>query len=829
MHAEEVLVPVCEAGGTVEGHDSACGVRRSEFGGPACPTPHAQCRIPNPECRVGGGSRRVRAILLREGLAKSGRYFTLAALHDVARAAEGLRCFADHPTPEQDRQRPARSVRDLVGYFRNPRVVPGEPAGAAPAQVEATLCVLESAGWLWDLVEASLAPDGPELIGLSIDALCRVRHGPIPAPHEHRAPEQAVQIVESVAVLKSCDVVTRASAGGRFVAVVGSQLPVAGSPATDDQLKEQELMAKPHYHMKEQELMAKPHHHMKEQELMATTQIQMPPCAAMAAEPLARVREVREDGGDQRSDWRAPEAQPAPASPQSVVGNQLSVVGELAPDDQQPATEVSEALARVREAQVRLECAHLLGERLAALPLPEPVRVKLRRAWDPFGPAQQAGGRWESSDAYVRALEAAIEAEVETLAALRDATSGQWPVGWPVERSQQADHRQLATDSRQSGPGGAGLVRGYGAPRVDAGIDAVTRGRAAVQVALDRLFGLRESDDDPEVALLRRAGIVAPHWTSLREAYTQITGDALVTGVVQPELSIVREANEVTTAVLNQALLNSMTKRLIADYAGQPQDWRRFCTVVAIRDFKSQDRVRLFDFGSLSTVAEGAAYVNLAWDDAKESYTPQKRGNTVVVTREAIINDDLGAIRRIPTKLAVAAGVTMNEFVYQLFTSNPFMSDGDKVFDDGVQATHGNRITAPLDAAGLRTGLLTMLKQTNSAGKRLGLRPRFLLVPPDLVFTALTLVQSALVPGSNNNDKNVLQGAVEVISVPQFVDATDWYLVTDPQQVETIEIGFVGGRETPELLLQDRPDTGQVFTNDQITYKIRWEFGGGWV
>ncbi len=39
----------------------------------------------------------------------------------------------------------------------------------------------------------------------------------------------------------------------------------------------------------------------------------------------------------------------------------------------------------------------------------------------------------------------------------------------------------------------------------------------------------------------------------------------------------------------------------------------------------------------------------------------------------------------------------------------------------------------------------------------------------------------------------------------------------------------MGGRETPELLLQDRPDTGQVFTNDQITYKIRWEFGGGWV
>ncbi|MBI3969768.1 MAG: hypothetical protein HY332_00645 [Chloroflexi bacterium] len=63
----------------------------------------------------------------------------------------------------------------------------------------------------------------------------------------------------------------------------------------------------------------------------------------------------------------------------------------------------------------------------------------------------------------------------------------------------------------------------------------------------------------------------------------------------------------------------------------------------------------------------------------------------VVVTREAILNDDVDSIRRIPAKLAVAAGVTINEFVYGLFTSNPFMSDGTKVFDDGTQTSHANR------------------------------------------------------------------------------------------------------------------------------------------
>ena len=48
------------------------------------------------------------------------------------------------------------------------------------------------------------------------------------------------------------------------------------------------------------------------------------------------------------------------------------------------------------------------------------------------------------------------------------------------------------------------------------------------------------------------------------------------------------------------------------------------------------------------------------WDDTRETYTPAKRGNLVVVTREAILNDDLEAVRRIPTKLAIAAATTIN-------------------------------------------------------------------------------------------------------------------------------------------------------------------------
>lgn len=385
-------------------------------------------------------------------------------------------------------------------------------------------------------------------------------------------------------------------------------------------------------------------------------------------------------------------------------------------------------------------------------------------------------------------LEQAIQDEVETVCALTSVATGVHGVG--------------AEKSRLS-------ITGTGAGR----------GLAAVEAGLARLLGVREIAADEPI----------PAWSSIREAYVQITDDAEVRGAANPELSLVREANEVTASVLNHALANAITKRLVQDYGAQPQDWKKICAIRSIRDYKPQYRVLLHDFGTLGTVNENAAYTNLAWDDTRETYTPVKRGNLVVVTREAILNDDLEAIRRIPTKLAIAAATTINEFVYGLFTSNPALADAKKVFDDGTQNTRKNRGTAALAAASLQTAITAMMKQTNSASKRLGIKPRYLLLPPDLYWTAVTILNSTLLPGSQNNDANPLQGMLEPIVVPQFTDAKDYYLMADPAQIECLEVGFINGQETPELLVQDNPTAGSVFTNDAISYKVRWEFGGGWL
>ncbi|MGH2343837.1 MAG: Mu-like prophage major head subunit gpT family protein [Chloroflexota bacterium] len=362
----------------------------------------------------------------------------------------------------------------------------------------------------------------------------------------------------------------------------------------------------------------------------------------------------------------------------------------------------------------------------------------------------------------------------------------------------------------------AGLIRGMGfekSARV-----TLTEGER-LQKAFDQLFDLQEGEP-------------APRLSGIREAYVAATRDVEISGATDP--ARLREADTTTTS-FSYLLGTSMNKRLLKDYQAWPSEWQKFCTITPIKDFKQQDRVRLGAFGSLATVAEDAAYQSISLSDTKASYTPTKRGNLVAVTRETIVNDDLYAIKQIPTKLAVSAAYTLAEFVYALVAANgSAIYDSFKLFDS---VNHGNTaiITAnlgtansgaALTGAALQTAVTKMRRQTNMAAKPIGLKPRYLIVPPELEFTAMTITKSAGAPGNNFNDINPMMGYAEVIVAPQIATASYWIAAADPRVIDTVEIGFVGGQVSPQLFIQDQPLFGSNFTNDTITYKVRHEYGG---
>lgn len=321
------------------------------------------------------------------------------------------------------------------------------------------------------------------------------------------------------------------------------------------------------------------------------------------------------------------------------------------------------------------------------------------------------------------------------------------------------------------------------------------------------------------------------HVTSFRECYGEITGDRRVTGRLDDcDMTRMREAlgdetnfrESLNAASFGNVLGNSITRRLVADYRdmGQYDVWRQVASVVPVNDFRSNERTRYGGYGDLPGVAEGAAYAALTSPgDEKATYAITKRGGVEDITIEMIRNDDVGAIRRLPIKISRAAKRTLAKFVLDFLRSNPAIYDGLALF----HASHGNLGATALDATQLAVARLAMLKQTEmGTADRLGIGPRNLVVPLDLAESANNLFNR-----NTNLDKTFVQSmSLNVIPVWYWTDTNDWCVTADPNDIPTIEIGFLDGAEEPELFVQDLPNAGSIFTNDKLTYKVRHIYGG---
>lgn len=331
-------------------------------------------------------------------------------------------------------------------------------------------------------------------------------------------------------------------------------------------------------------------------------------------------------------------------------------------------------------------------------------------------------------------------------------------------------------------------------------------------------------------------------FTSIFAAYEAITGRRLNPYDPDDVRTLVRESwapsrmgkrvsESITSSTFGEALGDSVTRRLIDMYRGARYgSWRAIATTVPVRDFRTQRRDRIGGYGNLPTVNEGAAYQPLtSATDEEATYAVTKKGGTEDWTFEAAMNDDLGALARIPEELGRAAARTLHEFVWlDNFASNPTCTyDSVALFDAG----HSNTDAVALSNANASTLRSKMRTQAGYgvASKPLGITPAFLIVPNELEDLGNQICNGdravpATTPGAT--DVPNLHRGTQLIVVDEFTDANDWYMVADPADLPLIEIGFLGGREEPEMFMQDDPAQGTPFSADVVTFKVRHVYSG---
>jgi hypothetical protein len=321
--------------------------------------------------------------------------------------------------------------------------------------------------------------------------------------------------------------------------------------------------------------------------------------------------------------------------------------------------------------------------------------------------------------------------------------------------------------------------------------------------------------------------------TGIRELYLLLSGDYEMTGMFQADRVML--ANVTSTTMANM-VANAMNKRVINLHAEYPKWWQ---PIVSEDDFNTLQDVKwitLGGIGELPTVAEGAAYTELTWDDQAETHSFVKKGGYLGITLEAIDKDDTRRLRAAPRALAQAAWLTVGELVSDIFTDNS--GTGPTLDTDSTvlfHANHSNLGTSALSWSAYVTARIAMMKQTEvNSSERLGAltAPKYILVPVDLEITALQILASAGEPGTADNDANpeaagnsfdarMANARDRVITVPLWTDTNNWALAADPKLYPSIGIGYRYGR-TPEIFSVASPTGGLMFTNDTMPVKVRF-------
>ncbi len=292
------------------------------------------------------------------------------------------------------------------------------------------------------------------------------------------------------------------------------------------------------------------------------------------------------------------------------------------------------------------------------------------------------------------------------------------------------------------------------------------------------------------------------------------------------KLEVVATAFTQSTSDFPVLLENVMHKTLQLAYARAQPTWSRFCATGSVSDFREHKRYLLGSFGNLDPLDENGEFKNKTIPDAMaQGITATTKGNVINISRQMIINDDLGAFVGLANSLGYAAGRTIEADVYALLAMNsglgPVMNDGKKLFD----AAHGNIGTAAaLSMTAIDADRVKMRSQMDISGNDyLDLNPSVLLVPVSLGGLAKSINTSTFNPSASAGpqETNIAAGLFSDIVDSPRLTGTRRYLFADPMIAPALEVAFLDGNDQPYLEMQ----TG--FDVDGTRYKVRHDYAVG--
>lgn len=269
-----------------------------------------------------------------------------------------------------------------------------------------------------------------------------------------------------------------------------------------------------------------------------------------------------------------------------------------------------------------------------------------------------------------------------------------------------------------------------------------------------------------------------------------------------------------STISLPQILGAVANKFVMKGYLLAAATWRSWCSIGSVKDFKQNTGVRLTDVGDLEEVTQPSGEIkDGGLGEEHEHFTLARYAKKVIIGEVTIINDDQGVLSKLPQGMGDRAGSLISKLVYTHLLANAVMSDGRALFD---ATYHGNLQTGAgyllsTGAAALRKALELFRKQVNSDGEPLDIQPAVVLCAPEdeeyarALLASIRLSETAATAGlataniwGNMGLRPEIESRLSNLNYTGY-SATAWYLVGNPNQVDTILVSFLNGQQTPRL------------------------------
>ncbi|SIN98982.1 prohead protease/major capsid protein fusion protein [Vannielia litorea] len=339
-------------------------------------------------------------------------------------------------------------------------------------------------------------------------------------------------------------------------------------------------------------------------------------------------------------------------------------------------------------------------------------------------------------------------------------------------------------------------------------------------------------NDDPAVITRRQADAVATRMAGgeCPEVSRQYLGDSMLdlarsalsrAGVSHRGMSADETFQRAAHGTSDFPLVvsNAMNKVALDTYKAAESPLKSLCRQRTLSNFKESTSIRLGEMGRLEEIDEHGEITHTSRAENGETMRLKTYARGLTVSRQLLIDDDLGLLGDMTAAFGEAAAQTEADILVDLLTSNPSLSDGTAVF----HSTRGNLADTGADPSVTTLDLArkAMRGFKGLDGKTLiNSKPKYLLVGPELETAAESLLAS--IYAASVDDVNPFTGKLTLLVEPRITDDR-WFIFADPARLPALQFGYLSAAQGVQIQRTEAWDTLGM------KYRAFLDFGAGWL